>query len=195
MTRRTPTAAQREAWHRTGKMAAARLNANARTRDDYAALTHLSQTEAARVLGVARQTVSKMAKRHGLKFSDQDLRESCRAAGARLTQVSKARLLPREVLEPLAHLTQREAARQLGVSRARLRKAACAHGITFNANAARNAILRGARNGGKCSPLSHLTTQQRTDYDSLKRVGYTRAEALAMIGADKFKPAKGECYV
>jgi hypothetical protein len=43
------------------------------------------------------------------------------------------------------------------------------------------------------NPLVMLTTQERTDYDALKRYGYSRADAFRAIGrADLIRPEAAE---
>lgn len=95
------------------------MTRRARTRAEFAALTHLTQAEAAVELGMTPGGVSVAARRFGLTF---------KSAKAERAAMNRARY------EAVAHLPPAQAAAELGVSAAAVSQAAVRYGITFGAS-------------------------------------------------------------
>ena len=128
----------------------------------YAADHDMGASDLARAVGVSKTAVSRQAKRHGVRLTDQR-----RSAAHAERMRARARAL---------HADPEFAA--ANAERARARHAdpefAAAHAERMRA---RNA-------DPEFNPLAALTERERADYDTFKRAGYERNEAFAMIGRD-----------
>ena len=132
----------------------------------YAADHDMGVSDLARAVGVSKTAVSRQAKRHGVRLTDQ--RRSA-ANAERMRARARAR-----------HADPEFAAAHAERSRARMR----ARHADPEFAAAHAERLRARNADPEFNPLAALTERERADYDTFKRAGYERNEAFAMIGRD-----------
>ena len=128
----------------------------------YAADQDMGASDLARAVGVSNAAVSKQAKRHGVRLTDQ------RRSAAHAERMRARARAPHADPEFAAANAERARARHADP------EFAAAHAERMRA---RNA-------DPEFNPLAALTERERADYDTFKRAGYERNEAFAMIGRD-----------